>query len=274
MDSIAINATDSGPDAPVSEPNQPQESTDHIQPQVAEHRNNVASSRDSRPEWLPEKFSSPEDMAKAYSELEKRMGQHGQEQDQQNQQEFQQDQQNQQLPPSPEEQKALREWDNKFGSFSNEYFSTGRLSEQSYGQLNKMGYPKAVVDAFIDGQQAIANQGNQALMAEIGGNEGFKSMHDWAVDNLTQAEIDAYNGMLESGDPRQASYAVKGMYARYRANSGSSPKLIAGNQGSRSSGGAFRSIGEMTRAMSDPRYKTDSAYRKDVEKRLANSKIL
>ena len=28
-----------------------------------------------RPEWLPEKFKSPEDMANAYSELEKKMGQ-------------------------------------------------------------------------------------------------------------------------------------------------------------------------------------------------------
>ena len=27
-----------------------------------------------RPEWLPEKFQSPEDMAKAYGELESKMG--------------------------------------------------------------------------------------------------------------------------------------------------------------------------------------------------------
>ena len=29
---------------------------------------------DNRPEWLPEKFKSAEDMASAYSELEKKMG--------------------------------------------------------------------------------------------------------------------------------------------------------------------------------------------------------
>ena len=29
---------------------------------------------DSRPEWLPEKFKSAEDLAKAYSELEKKLG--------------------------------------------------------------------------------------------------------------------------------------------------------------------------------------------------------
>ena len=30
---------------------------------------------ESRPEWLPEKFKSPQDMAKAYSELENKLGQ-------------------------------------------------------------------------------------------------------------------------------------------------------------------------------------------------------
>ena len=32
------------------------------------------ASSESRPEWLPEKFKSPEDMAKAYAELEGKLG--------------------------------------------------------------------------------------------------------------------------------------------------------------------------------------------------------
>ncbi len=34
----------------------------------------VQEQSDDRPEWLPEKFESAEDMAKAYSELKKKMG--------------------------------------------------------------------------------------------------------------------------------------------------------------------------------------------------------
>jgi hypothetical protein len=34
-----------------------------------------AEETQERPEWLPEKFKSAEDMAQAYAELEKRMGQ-------------------------------------------------------------------------------------------------------------------------------------------------------------------------------------------------------
>ncbi len=35
--------------------------------------------QEDRPQWLPEKFKSAEDMAKAYSELEKKLGQAPQE---------------------------------------------------------------------------------------------------------------------------------------------------------------------------------------------------
>ena len=34
---------------------------------------NPESDTDERPEWLPEKFKTPEDMAKSYAELEKKM---------------------------------------------------------------------------------------------------------------------------------------------------------------------------------------------------------
>ena len=49
-ESITITEDDTGPEAPVAEDNQSE-----------------------RPEWLPEKFSSPEDLAKSYSELEKKL---------------------------------------------------------------------------------------------------------------------------------------------------------------------------------------------------------
>lgn len=266
MDRVVVPANETGADAPVQEPVASQEG--RIEPQVNAVEGNVASSRDNRPEWLPEKFRSPEEMAKAYQELEKRMGGNQEQEEQPVQNREQQPQ-----PISPEEQKALQEWDNKFSSFSNEYYSSGRLSNESYDKLNKMGFPKSVVDAFIDGQQAVANQGTQSLMAEIGGNDGFKAMHDWATETLSQDEIDNYNAILDSGDTRQASYAVKGMYARFKS-SGKAPKLIAGGTGASSATNPFRSVAEMTRAMADPRYKTDSAYRKDVEKRLVNSRIL
>ena len=54
--------------------------TDHLQEmlEVAESAENPEVS--DRPEWLPNKFDSPEALAQAYTELEQRMGRQGQEQ--------------------------------------------------------------------------------------------------------------------------------------------------------------------------------------------------
>lgn len=267
MERVQIPASASGPVN--TEQATPATTQNTIEPQVQTNQTNVQSSSD-RPGWLPEKFKNPEDLAKAYSELEKKLGGAKEEQSPDDEAKAQEAQN---TPSSPEETKAFQEWENKFSDFSKEYFEKGQLSNESYSKLTQMGYPRAIVDAYISGQIAISNQGSQQLMSEIGGETGFKEMHDWATENLTQDEIDSYNALLETGDQRQASFAVKGMYARYKASAGKQPKLIGGTQ-SEGTAQAFRSVAELTRAMSDPRYKSDSAYRKDVERKLANSNVL
>ena len=42
------------------------------QEQVAAEQ--AAAEADTRPEWLPEKFKSPDELAKAYAELERKQG--------------------------------------------------------------------------------------------------------------------------------------------------------------------------------------------------------
>jgi hypothetical protein len=252
MESVQVPANETGPEAPVEQPQQ-------------------GGAQAERPSWLPEKFKSPEEMAKSYNDLEKRLGGANQ---QQQQEEAPVDQQQKDQPaPDQEDNQFAQQWENQFSDFSKEYAEKGQLSDDSFKKLKEMGYPKQVVNAYIEGQKALAERGTQSLMTDIGGQDGFKEMHEWATQNLTQDEIDSYNSILDTGDQRQASFAVKGMYARYKASSGNKPKLVSGSQ-TRGSTQTFRSIAEMTRAMSDPRYKSDPAFRKDVERRLENSKIL
>lgn len=253
MESVQVPANETGPEAPVEQPQQ-------------------GGAQAERPSWLPEKFKSPEEMAKSYSDLEKRLGGANQQQ-QQEESPVDQQQKDQPIAPDQEDNQFAQQWENQFSDFSKEYAEKGQLSDDSFKKLKEMGYPKQVVNAYIEGQKALAERGTQSLMTDIGGQDGFKEMHDWATQNLTQDEIDSYNSILDTGDQRQASFAVKGMYARYKSASGNKPKLVSGSQ-TRGSTQAFRSIAEMTRAMSDPRYKSDPAFRKDVERRLENSKIL
>jgi hypothetical protein len=68
--------------------------------------------------------------------------------------------------------------------------------------------------------------------------------------------------------------AIAGLNAQFRATQGSNPSLL---NGFAPAGGdavvGYRSTAELTTAMSDPRYAKDPAYRKDVEAKLAASKL-
>jgi hypothetical protein len=267
MQSVQITSEPTGADAP----------------QSVEEALTTQQSSQNRPGWLPQKFSNPEDLAKAYQNLEKRMGNPRNDNPeglppQDMPQESQQDETPAEEAPAldpkqlADRQGQMAAWSQQFGEFSHEYTATGQLSDQSYAKLTQMGYPPAVVDAYIEGQKAVAERSTHVLLEEVGGKSGFKEMHDWAAQNLTDAEIKSYNALLDSGNDRQAEFAVKGLHARFKAVNGNSPRLLNGTQGKTAPGG-FRSTAEVTRAMSDPRYKNDPAYRKDVERKLQVSNV-
>src|SRR5690606_30053206 len=67
MERIEIKSQPTGPDAPV-------EVIPDVETATAESTSSE-SRTDERPSWLPEKFNSPEDLAKAYGELEKQFTQ-------------------------------------------------------------------------------------------------------------------------------------------------------------------------------------------------------
>jgi hypothetical protein len=207
-----------------------------------------------RPAWLPQKFQNTEELARAYSELESKLGNRGTPEEQ-----LQESLPNEQLPPD-------------FSKFGSEYLQNGRLSDQSYDELASRGIPREVVDAYISGQQAVQEREVNTVMTDIGGKENFDALSKWAASNLSQDELDAYNAMVMGGNLQQARMAVKGLYAQYLSGS-SEPSLLGGSTG-RYSGDGFRSTAEVIQAMKDPRYQNDEAYRKDVQNRLSVSEII
>ncbi len=63
------------------------------------------------------------------------------------------------------------------------------------------------------------------------------------------------------------------MAAKYQQSYGRDPKLVSG-RASTPGPEAFTSWAQVTKAMSDPRYDADPAYRAEVENRIAASKTL
>lgn len=171
----------------------------------------------------------------------------------------------------PQSQPEAQAPEAKLASFSQEFFTTGKLSDESYKSLEGMGYPKAIVDQFIAGQQAVIAREEQAVYDSVGGKETYASMTQWASQNLGKEEIDAYNAAIGSGNPAQVQFAVKGLQARYASNN-REPSLMSG--GGKAAPSGFRSVAEVVAAMSDPKYKVDPAYRAEVERKIANSNVL
>lgn len=225
---------------------------------------------ESRPEWLPEKFKNAEDMAKAYSELENKLGQS-------------QNNNNKDSEPKKETkdsdlsidkaEDAVESAGLSMDTLQQEYNESGELNEKSYKALEKAGIPKDYVDAFIKGQEAIAIQTANTLKQEMGGAEAYKSMMSWASDNLSEAEINAYNNTVNGKDIEATKLAIAGLNARFKSAEGVEPNLAKGDRPSTNNAPGYRSWAEVTAAMADDRYTKDNAYRADVQAKLKNSRL-
>lgn len=198
-----------------------------------------------RPEWLPEKFKSAEELAKSYTELEKSYSEKAQ------------------------------ATENDLNPFFDEYSEKGELAPESYNKLSAMGLGKDVVDNYIQGMKAQTDLQVNRIQSEVGGVNEYNNMIAWAQENLSEPEVNAFNKTIESGGNEEAILAVKGVNARYKATQApqtNEPSLIKGEAAQVID--AFRSTAEVVKAINDPRYNIDNAYRKDVEEKIKRSSVI
>ncbi len=155
--------------------------------------------------------------------------------------------------------------------FASEFNSNGKLSDESYEKLAKAGYPKDLVDVYVDGLGARRANYENTVFAAAGGADQYKGLVQWAKTNLNADQKRAFNEAVTSGDAQRAALAVQGIVA-LRGGSG---RLIAGKTAPNADIGPkpFLSQTQVTDAMRDPRYARDPAYRKEVAERLRVSNL-
>ena len=153
-----------------------------------------------------------------------------------------------------------------------EYNENGQLNDKSYEALEKAGIPKDYVDAFINGQAALAKQQGDEVKSVVGGDEVYNQMAEWAKENLTESEKKAYNDTINSKNLDSIKLAVAGLKAKFDQANGSEPNLLQG-KASPTNEGSFESWAQVTEAMADPRYSKDVAYQNAVKAKLANSDL-
>ena len=238
-----------------------------------EEQVNETQSTQSKPEGLPEKFNSVEDLAKSYAELEKKLGGQSQEK-------------KEEVDPVAKAQPKTETNNNKLdiaekavsdagldmSSLQQEYSEKGELDAKSYEALEKVGITKQYVDNYIAGQEAIANQQATEIKQTVGGEEIYQEMVDWASKNMTEGEKQAYNKAVNSGDMDTVKLAVNALKSQFERANGVEPRLVEGKaQPSQEQG--FESWAQVTEAMADPRYAKDIAYQNEIKNKLANSNL-
>ena len=226
----------------------------------------------SKPEGLPEKFNSVDELVKSYSELEKKLGEQSQPTEKSVDPVSKVELKEQPKSDLDIATKAVDSAGLNMDSLAEEFAKDGKLADGSYKSLEKAGIPKDYVDKFIAGQQAIADQQSTTVKDLVGGTQAYDNMSEWAGQNLSETEKTAYNSAVNSKDLEAVKLAVVGLKARYSQATGSEPKLVEG-KASPSGEQGFQSWAQVTQAMSDPRYAKDPAYQTEVKNKLANSKI-
>ena len=214
------------------------------------------STAQDKPSWLPEKFNSAEELAKAYGELEKA---------------YSSKQPTEEAQPVTQ-QEAEQATGLSLDAYYNEFAENGQLSDDSYKKLEASGLPKDLVDSYIEGQTAISDNHVRQIQSVAGGDGEYEKITTWASENLPEAEVNTFNKVVEKGTVEEAMMAVSGLKARYDNNVGVTPTLIQGQAAAPQS--AFQSTAEIVSAINDPRYKEDSAYRSNVEAKIKRSNVL
>lgn len=228
----------------------------HLPPEPDSEPSVEADQSPERPEWLPEKFASPEDMAKSYAELERKLSQPAEEPAEE--------------PEEADTQEAapVPAVDGLISNAEQEFMESGQLSDATFDALEAAGIPRATVEAVRDMRVREAESNRQNIVNEFGGDDQVTAMQNWAADNYDDNMIDRLNTMLNSGDYTQTRMAMATISTDYsRAVGTTEPSRQVG--GIRSGPEGFRSTAEMLEAINDPRYKMDDAYRADVERKIA-----
>lgn len=241
-----------------------------------------------RPAWLPEKFGSPEEMAKSYSELEKKLsgGDKANKSDESTQQKPAEgdkgNTESTEVSYGKAVDEALASADLKPSDVATEWAEKGELSDGTYEALQKAGFPKEVVDTYVKGFERAAAEGDKGaadadadsdnlIEEHFGGQEGFDRVADWARTNLSEDDLASYNKLVDEGSPEAARMATLTLKAWYEAAEGKLPNLVKG--GAAATGGdGFASIQEMSRAMAEARRSGDPAQIKAVEHKALRSR--
>ena len=227
---------------------------------------------------LAGKYKSAEELESAYLSLQKKLGQTEEEEvDYESSDEGYEEEEGSD-EEVPDEAPAV----SLINEASAEYYANdGQLSEETISKFSEMS-SQDLVNAYLEIQAnnpQAAQQSVEMSEAQVnsvqnaaGGEANYNRVIEWAASNLPNNQIDAFDSVVDSGNPAAIGIAFQGLQSQYNEANGYEGRMLQGKAAS-SAGETFRSQAELVSAMGDPRYDTDEAYRDDILRKLDNSNL-
>ncbi|MGL5719184.1 MAG: capsid assembly protein [Alphaproteobacteria bacterium] len=163
-----------------------------------------------------------------------------------------------------------------------EYEKDGKFSEESYAELAKAGFSKSFIDSYMAGQAAVAERFVKSIYGHVGGEENFAKITAHIAENKPEM-AQAFDAAVERNDVATIRALLDAAVAEVRQSPASKapkrnianaakPAKPAGSKAADKVEG-FASRAEMVKAMSDPRYGKDAAFRREVELKVFHSQF-
>ena len=248
------------------------------------------SDQPDRPDWLPSNFKTVEDFVASYDETKASLTRTQQElanRTGENVQDSANNLENEQASSEPQRaddgqldeavESISKEAKFDLSAYQQEFIETADVSEQGRAEIAEglksvLGEnARTVVDQFVDSRKITQQNDMNMYMEAGGGEEQYSQMVQWASENTDANYVRQYNQQVNSGDRSTVLFAIESLRAKYEGANGRKPRRLGGSNPARGSVQPFRSTAEMLQAMKDPKYKTDEAYRADVQARMALS---
>ena len=214
---------------------------------------------------LAGKYKNAEELEKGYLELQQKL--------------------NSKEEPAQEEQEEQAEEEGEVEStildqlWEEATSEKGEFTQETLDELGKMNVEELAQMHLeyrnsVQGQQPEGRDFSEADIKElkgiVGGEQNYSNMIDWAQKSLNEQEVKMFDAVMERGDPLAAFFAVRSLAYAYNDAIGYDGNMVQG-KAPRQSNDQFRSQQEVVRAMADPRYDEDPAYRRDIMEKLERS---
>jgi len=222
---------------------------------------------------LAGKYESAEELEKAYIELQKKLG----DKEETSEEPKAEQEETEETEETPDDNPTVA----LINEASDEYYANGnKLSTETLDKFKQMS-SQDLVNAYIEMVEKNPPQANQEadvsqsqinqIQNSVGGENQYQKLMQWAGTNLPENEINAFDGLINTGNVDAIQLGVQALKSKYDEANGYEGRMLTGKAAQTSD--VFRSQAQLVAAMSDPRYDTDPAYRQDVVAKLERSDI-